>query len=406
MTTFEDASTTDRVRYLLASNLTSIVVGCLLLAAVGGAVAVQVQTGPETTTEQRTAGGWTPDGGFEHSALVRNGSRAFSEGERLRNRSVYFTRAAPILDGAHVFTHSGGADPATVSTDVRLVVRAVEGTDDDTTVLWRVSESIASAEDGRLEPGESHRVPFSVNVTAQSELASAVEEQLGTTRGRTEILVVAETSAETTLAGESESVTRVDRLRVSVSPGTYSVSRDLAAGETVTVTETVRVPVEPDPLREYGSLAALLVGLGGAGVVVGLHRTGRLALPQERRVQFAREQTRESYAEWISVGHVPPVGDDERVVTVDALVDVVDVAIDSDRRVIEDRDTGEFVVLDGEIRYVHDPSADVTRHAREGRDPLASVGQGAPEDSSTESNEAGADTGESSDSGSADDLSN
>jgi hypothetical protein len=240
-----------------------------------------------------------------------------------------------------------------------------------------------------------------VNVTAQSELASVVEEQLGTSRGQTEILIVAETSAETTLAGDSESVTRTDRLRVSVSTGTYSVSWDLADEETVTVTETVRVPVEPDPLREYGSLAALIVGLVGAVAVAGLHRTGRLALSEQLQARIEQEKTRESYAEWISVGRIPPVKNSERVASVETLVDLVDVAIDSDRRVIEDRDTGEFVVLDGETRYVCDPSTGVIHSDSGEQDPLSdtdeAVAASSPEGKDTDAGSPGSSDGETGD---------
>ena len=356
MPTGDDVTTGERARLFVASNFALVVAGCLLLAAAGGYVAYQTHTAPDTTTEQREVTTWTAEDDFEHAAVVRRDTRAFDAGAVLRNRSTYFSAVAPVLNGSYVVTHGGDAEPATVETDLRLVVSAVSGGDEGQ-VLWDVTEPLATERTESLSPGEQFRVPYRVNVTEQSVLAERVREELGSTRGQTEVLLVAETTVETTAAGQAVSDERTARLSVVPTTDAYSVTRELEQAASDPITEPVTVPVEPDPLAAYGSLVALVVGLLGAAAVGWADHTGRLDVSPETRAALDRQRERDSFDEWISVGRVPPVSDDRSVVTIDSLAGLVDVAIDSERRVVEDADSGVFVVLDGETRYEFQPTA-------------------------------------------------
>jgi hypothetical protein len=117
----------------------------------------------------------------------------------------------------------------------------------------------------------------------------------------------------------------------------------------------VSVPVESNPLRSVlGSLLAVAF-LGAAAALVWADRGDSLGLPEETVAAIRLAATREEFDEWISVGTVPASTDDERLVAIDSLEDLVDVAIDSNRRVVEDRDSGQFVVVDDGTRYVFEP---------------------------------------------------
>lgn len=349
----DDVPMTERVRWFVASNGALLVAVCLVLAAFGGFVAYQSFSGPTTTTEQQTVATWDAAGNYSHGAVVRRDTRAFQEGTVLQNRSVYFTSVTPILNGSYVVEHSGDAEPATVETDLYLTVSAVE-VGERRSVLWEVSEPVASDRTESLAAGERMVVPYQVNVTAQSELAERVRSELGSSRGQVRVDLVAETDISTTVVGESVERSRTDVLEVAPRPDTYGVTETTDEMERKQVTETVEVPVEPDPVSRYGALLVLLVGLGGALVVAGMGRTGRLDVDERTRTAIRIEQERESFDEWISTGRLPPVGA-ERLVTVDSLEGLVDVAIDSNRRVVEDAESETFVVLDGETRYEFRP---------------------------------------------------
>jgi hypothetical protein len=353
MATGDQSSTDERVRFLLSQNLTIAVLLCLAVAAVGGYIAAGEYTAPDTRTEQRTVATWTGSGDFEHGAVVRNDTRAFDRGDVVQGRSVYFTRVMPILNGSYVYTHEGGAEPATVSTDLRLTVRSVRSGTEQREVLWQVTEPLGNGTTASLEPGEVHRVPFETNVTAQTELLDEIETELGVARGRIEVLVTARTDARTTLEGEPVTDNRTEQMEITLQNRAYEVAVSTAGETRESASEPVTVLVETDVTRLYGGGALAALGLLGAGGLVALDRRGAFALTYATRAAIRRRRERESFAEWISVGRVPD--GDGRVVTVESLEDLVDVAIDSDRRVIEDPDSGVFVVLDGETRYEFDP---------------------------------------------------
>ncbi|WP_123537542.1 DUF5305 domain-containing protein [Halosimplex salinum] len=384
MSAEEEPSTADRVRHACSTYFTLFVAASLLLAVGGVVVAADTHTGPDATTEQRTVGTWSTDSGFHHAAVVQRDVRPFDRGEVLRNRSTYFSTVTPVLNGTYEYEHDG-AESARVSTDLTLVVRAVSRAPEGG-VLWQERERVASETAESLPAGDEHRVPFEVNVTERIEYGRAVRDELGTVRGRIEVLVVAETESTTTLGDDSLADERTERIEITPESGTYDVALDLSGQRDQPVSEAVSVPVDTDPVRAYGSLLAVLVGVLGAGALVWADRDGRLDVPDHVRSAIAVGRERDSFDEWISTGRVPPVGDD-RVVTVDSLADLVDVAIDSDRRVIEDAEAGTFVVLDGPTRYEYRPENDDQVARPDGRDGAivsGPVGGGATENGDSE----------------------
>ncbi|WP_018256419.1 DUF5305 domain-containing protein [Halomicrobium katesii] len=360
MGTGDGSASVLRARHLIAQHLAIAVVVCLVLAGAGGFVAYAEYSAPDTTTEQRVTASWTTDSSFAHQATVERSTRAFESGTILRNRSAYLFRVTPALAGEHRFRHEGAPGAATVATDVQLVKRSVGGTGDDRTEFWRVTDSLASAET-TIAPGESARTSFRVNVSRQRNETRQIERELGGTPGRIELFVLVTTNVTTIVDGERLERSRTERLTIRPATATYAVAANTTGARDEPIsTETVSVPVEQNSARIYGGGAfAALSLLAAAGLVVA-DRRDRLAVPPETVAAIRTERTRDRFDEWISVGRVPEPADDERVVTVDSLEDLVDVAIDSDRRVIEDGDDGRFVVLVDRVRYCYEPRASTT----------------------------------------------
>jgi hypothetical protein len=341
----------DRAR-LFAAEHRSLVLGlCVLLVLGGGLVAYQTHTGPDTRPDERVVGSLTSNASFDHGAVVRRQSAAYDRGTVLRNRSVYFRRITPILNGSYELSHTGSEDGVTVRTNLTLVVRAVDSGGDGDRVLWSLSEDLGTVESSDLGAGRSHRSPFEFNVSERLVTAARVREDLGSTLGEPQLLLLVESEIRATVEGEAVSQRRQDRLLIRPQRGVYRVVPDPAPSSSEPVTETVAVPVETDPLRAYGSIVAVVLGLLLGTTLLVLERTDRLDVPAGTEREIRRRKERDSFTEWISRGRAPPADEDERVVAVDSLEDLVDVAIDSDRRVIEDRDRNEFVVFDGSTRY-------------------------------------------------------
>lgn len=340
-----------RVRRRIVQNLWLAVALCLLLAAAGGFVAYEEYTAPDTTTEQRTTATWTTDSEFTHRATIQESTRAFDRGTVLENRSAYLVSVAPELNGRHIFRHEGEAGQATVTTAVELVKRSVEPGDGGTE-FWRVTDTLERTE-STLAPGDTAETTFTVNVPRQRNETREIERELGGTPGQIEMYVQVTTRVSTRFEGEQLNRSRTDRLTITPTTSTYGVATNATGEQTEPLrTESVSVPAESNPARIYLGTAFAVLWLGVAAGLVYADRRDLLAVDPELVVAMETARERDRFDEWISTGRVPDPDDTDRVVTVDSLEGLVDVAIDSDRRVIEDTDGGQFVVLDGRTQYV------------------------------------------------------
>lgn len=179
---------TDRgaqLRVLAEDYLAVIVLALVVVGLLGGYVTYGAYATTDTRTETQTVSTWQSTGEFTHRATVVNGTDAFAEGEVLSDRSVYFRDDTPRLNGS--FTYGYTADDGNLAANVSLVLvqRSIdESGDGNDTVLWQVErprENITRS----LAPGESANVSFSMNVSAVSERATTIDEQLGAEhRGR------------------------------------------------------------------------------------------------------------------------------------------------------------------------------------------------------------------------------
>lgn len=103
---------------------------------------------------------------------------------------------------------------------------------------------------------------------------------------------------------------------------------------------------------------------------------GLLALDEREREYLRYETARTEFDDWITAASDGIALDGDRVVTVDSLEGLVDVAIDSDRRVVSDG--SQYVVFGDGVSYRYDapPAPDGTGE-RDNTDPLAPESDGA-----------------------------
>jgi hypothetical protein len=344
----------DELKYFLDRRYVYVVAVLLLLAGSGAYVAYTAHATTETVTEERVTATWTTSSEFEHNATVQRDSVVFEEGETLEGRAVYFSSLSPELEGTYTF-RQGGSDPgpATASLNLSLVLRSVGG---EGVEYWRVTDTLATVEDPSLEAGEPLTAGFSVNVTETVLRIEEIERDLGASPGETQILVTAETDVEGEVGDEEFNETRTESLRVELGSGTYSVGVNVGGQNTERATETFETTVEPSPLSAYGSVVlAFVSSVGLIGVLVG-RRLGAFELPPETIERLEFESQRDGLDEWISRGSMS--GEKaETVMRLESLEGLVDVAIDSNRRVTE-LDDGRYVVIVDGVRYVYEPGFD------------------------------------------------
>ncbi|MFB6304248.1 MAG: DUF5305 family protein [Haloferacaceae archaeon] len=323
-----------RGAHLLARRGVAVVAVLLLVAVAAGGVAGYDYTHrDEVTTVTERTDVRTVGLVVNHSAVVTGSTPMWSTGTRLTDRPVYLREPTPTLAlTSQVSTPSG--------VEVRLehrVAVVVTATVDGATLWtdrWTLGSRTTAVSDGGLLARTTLDVPsladrlagLRESVSAPVSFSLALEVRTRYDTGR--------------YAG-----TLSTSAPLSVGERTYSVGTFPTAERTHSRRVTRRVRrSEPLPTRTRlaGGVAVLaLVGAVGAALA-------RRRVDDPERLRRRLERAR--FDEWISTGHVP--GDPgETTVSVSSLADLVDVAIDSNRRVIHDEHRGVYAVLDGETTY-------------------------------------------------------
>ncbi|MEZ3169652.1 DUF5305 domain-containing protein [Halorubrum sp. RMP-47] len=280
--------------------------------------------------------------------MITEDSLVFNESERVRNRPVYYVNLSRALEVTYVYEHTAETGSVNITTDVRLQYRGVEGD----TILWQYTEPLARGQDRGISNEENHTVDATVEIDSVFERIRTIEQQLGAA-GTIEIQVVAASSVEGTLGGSPVNETYESTMPMTVNPQTFRVLEGNTVDESGQRTETVERAVEPSVVEGIGSIALLLLGAGGAAGLLFASRSGYATISPEEREILEIQQQEQEFSEWITRGTFPSERDYEATILVDDLEGLVDVAIDTNKRVIKDEQLGVSTVLDDEFAYLY-----------------------------------------------------
>lgn len=359
-----------RVRATLDRYFLPVLAVALVLGLVGGYVAYGAYATDTTRTETRQVASWESTGEFTHSATVVNDTAVYDEGDVLRNRTSYFRQLTPRLNGSFAYTYAASGGDLSVNATTVLVLRSATAADEggeqgQATEYWRLESVLGSRQVDGLSPGDRLRVPFSVNVSAAAARLDRVDEQFGTTPGEKQVHVETRLSLSGTRNGQQVDRTRTYRLSVGLGNGIYEVTDAGPTADSGEQTERVTVPVDPGPLRAYGGPLLAVVSLVAA-LGLGVARVrGTLSVSERERDWLAYRNTRAEFDEWITVASLPDADHRGAAIEVATLEGLVDVAIDTDQRVLEDRTSGLLVVYGEDRTYTYAPPS------LPGDDPLA-----------------------------------
>ncbi|WP_336136875.1 DUF5305 domain-containing protein [Natronomonas amylolytica] len=388
-----------RARASLDDYFAVAVVALLVVGAVGAAAVYTAHVDPGTETRTEEVGAWQSTAGYDHRATVTAENRVFPVGTTLENRSVYYTNVAPELNGSFSYGFAGGGE-LDVEAETTLVIRSVG---EEGAVFWEVTDPLDETST-TIGPDGTATTAFSLNVSAVRAEVDAIEEDLGASPGSTEVRIVTNVTATGTAGGSDASHEAGYVMTIDPGADTYSVEAPSGDTERHPHTGTVTVEREYGPLRSIGGPVLLLLSLLGLAALGVARSQGALAISEAERAALAAEAEREEFEEWISTGRVPESVRTRDAVAVDSLADLVDAAIDSDRRVIHDPEDDTFHVIDDGLRYEYVPDhekiddMDGTGGLLE---TVASTGavaadddEGTPEDAAPEDESSSADTSE------------
>ena len=282
----------------------------------------------------------------DETAVVTGESPLYDQGEELRNMPVYFTNATPELTFSIT---SELPDDREVEVTHRLIVTHEATFDDEP--FWEQRELLLAEETTTTEGRYRTNVTVSIaDLDAEIGRVEGTIAEVGDLSTQLHVETAYATDAE---GGETYEGELVDSTPVEIATNAYWFPETMSASEThrqLGEGETRQLP--PNTTAAGG------LGTGGVvGIVAGIG----LILWKSRQAdvyELEMEIVRSRYDEWISEGEFP-AGSEKQYIYINSLEDLVDVAIDTNKRVIYDPDLETYSVVDGDLIYYH--AVDPTR---------------------------------------------
>ncbi|MDY7082681.1 MAG: DUF5305 domain-containing protein [Halobacteria archaeon] len=343
-----------RSRYLLNKYFKFVVGSLVVVVLVSGWLTYAAYGQSNTVVERQTltSAEWTAD--FNHYAMVKKTNPIFSRGERLSNRNVYFTSISPILRGKFVYNYTSGLDGSvTAEATLNLVTHSV---DNNGRELWQTTEQI-SHKTRILSPGESFQIKFSQNMSRIQKRIKSIRKSLNSSAGEIGVVFVTDVDVNVDSNGGNASTKEYTyRMPVTLEDSVYRVSNSSPVTNTTTVTRNVKTNLQPGILQTVISPIILLASLS---LIIGLVARRRQGYPELSDAELERmefEDERDEFDDWITKAEIDADelsndGSKDKI-EVDSLEGLVDLAIDTDNRVIED---GEHFFVIGDSIYSYSP---------------------------------------------------
>lgn len=342
-----------RLRLSLAEWFTVLAALLVVSTLVGGWLTYTGYVAPGTHVEQRSETVAEYTGAYSHRATVTRSNPVFPTGSTLSNRSVYFASVAPVVDGSFTYQYAAPEGSVDVRATLALVVRSV-GTGENRTEYWRVDRAVDRTSADGLPPGTPVRLQFSQNVSAVAARVAAIRESLGETPGEVQVRFVTTVRATGTVDSRQVDLSHRYAMPLQIEGDTYRLSGG-STTDSATATRSVSVPNTPGPIRTLGGpLLTAVAGLALAGLLAARSR-GELDVTDADRERLAYRRERDEFDEWITTASLPNTLLDAPFVEVESLEGLVDVAIDSNARVVEDPSRKQYVVPGDAVVYVYTP---------------------------------------------------
>lgn len=324
---------TTRLKRLLSSWgwLIALVLAVSSVAAFAGAWTVYTSPQIETVTEQRNQQSFTSE--VSTSAIVTGNTTLYTPGSRLVDMPVYLTGATPNVT-LRVQTSTPEDRPTRVQHQLTLVFEATREGEPFFTRERPVVNLTQQTRNGTVSAAGT------VNMSSVATEVAGIREEIGTV-GTFQIRLQLRTAYRTNAyEGELTASTPIQ-----LTEGSFWLSQPLAdsASQSRTVTREIRQPVN----------LTLVGGLVGVGVLLLLGAGGMGVLWRRIEVEVAETELAHSqFEDWISSGEFP-TGTDKKYISINTLEDLVDIAIDSNKRVVFDTSLEVYAVVDGDLVYYY-----------------------------------------------------
>lgn len=359
-----------RIRYLVRrygrmSVIVFMIAGTVMLASAGIAATtppateqVASETDPQTFTTT-----------VETSAIVQETTTLYPTGTRLRNMPLYLLNATPEIE---IVTETTVPADQSVTVHHRLLLELYATYDGST--FWSENQTLVDKQSVVTTGTVVSTTTVNASSIRSGRLSDVSEETGPIATPRAQIHVITEYQSAT-----YDGIMSLN-MPIEITQRGYDLITPQTVSETQTtpvVTETpvprkmVSIPVPAAVAGRTGIVSSDFYPIqqtvllqGGSGVVlfmIGFILWGiRRRLPTLNHIK--QEYYHELFNEWISSGEITESATAEYV-HVDSLRSLVDIAIDSRKRVIHDKNQRRYEVIDGNTRYRYvEPPLPVGEH--------------------------------------------
>ena len=331
-----------RARYICGRYERVLIAAFIVISAIafaGGAAGAVAPTETQQVTAQTEPQSINTT--LTTQATVTGDTTLYESNERLTDMPVYLLSTTPTV--TFLATTTVPPVETTVTQQVVLELTATRNGE----VFWQNQTTLAS-ETERVTDGQAQTsATLNIQELARERLAETTNatDGVGTIEARVFVDTTYDTGTYTGYTNASTALTITDRAYELDTPQTAQESHTTAVTNTVPVSEsTVALAALDIPSRAVGWTVVGFVALVVALVV------WLTASRIEDFEAFEKQYEKARYAEWISRGKIPDSGSYVRV-PVESLLDLVDIAIDSKKRVIHDQSREVYAVVDGNILF-------------------------------------------------------
>lgn len=343
-----------KLRYLLNEWYIFILLVLVILTVITTGWAYEINLTPEVEKQQELVGLWSESTDFQHSVYVKNDSIPFKKDTRAENRPIYYTSLSEEMNGEYIYSYKSSSGSVNVTTETYLEMRSVRMENGEVVeTYWSIAEPLNYTSEKQLKPNENHTSDFTVDIPYILDTVGEVQNQLNSTKGLTDVRVVSVSNVEGEVKGEDVDEKYTSEMVLGVDSKTYQVIEESVINKEHRIEEEQEVISEPPLLKSIVSIiTSSLTAVSVIALLVG-RKLDYIEITEEEEEKISIYRSREQFSEWITTGEFPSDREYEQTVLVDDLEGLVDVAIDTNKRVIEDDQLQVSTVLDDNYVYIY-----------------------------------------------------
>lgn len=323
-------------------------IGLLVLFSVFSVIAYQNLSTPKYVERKENIMLYSWQSWYNYSATVEKENPLWPVGMRLNEQTVYFPAVASNLIGKFHFQISSAeipSGPTELTTNYQLKrILSSSGKDKDKDIVYWSKETAISS-------GEGKEGEFQSDMTEVGEEIKWIKKGLNFDGGNIELKVIASVNYQGEIGNERINEWKEFPLVIKPSSSYYQVSSK-PSNETV-MKELIQKVLVSRSNSEKAILIAPPVILLLTIIGLAVTKVKYKPLTEGEIKELKKKREHERFKEQIAIGEYSGPDLSKKTINVQSLKDLIELAIDSDKRVIFDPKKQVYFVIDGDILFFY-----------------------------------------------------